>query len=656
MPLRAATGRARRRRTDLGPTRRSSSTTRGRSGARSGEPVDVIDIHEEPFALATAEVLLLRSLRRQRAPYVLYSAQNIDKTLSRALPLAGAVGAASCRGVSVCNAEAGRIVERKGSRAGPASSRSAPTLSVFTPATASDSPRPATRRPMRARRRVVGFAGRLDRGQGRARAGRGGCRRPGPAAARRRRRSRAGRARGARARAWARRTGSSSSARSTACRAPEFYRSLDVLAVPSLTTASWVEQFGRVALEAMACGTPVVVSDSGALPEVVGAAAPGRARGRRRRHWPRRSPGSCFDEAEADRLAAGRARRARPDVLGAGRRRLRDAVQLRRAGHDASDPTTDSIERTGTPTANARSCEPRGRRRGLRPAGAARARPVPLAGVDGLCASRSSTTRRRPTCGRSSSAPGPTTSTPAATAASPPASTQGSPAGPTRAPTCCSLNPDAAGDSVETIDALRARARADDRLASVGPVAGRRRGATVPGLLALPLAARHVGRGGRPGPARVASPTSSARCCCCAAEALEQVGRLDDERFFLYAEETDWAYRATRARMAPRRGVDESSAQHAGAGDEHRPAGARVALPRLPGDLPAQALRRPRLAGQPRGQGRRLGACGPCCSAATGGGLRATAPCSTCGPGAPREPTPRRPVTRPKRWGRWGRS
>ena len=51
---------------------------------------------------------------------------------------------------------------------------------------------------------------------------------------------------------------------------PRFMAALDVLAVPSLTTPTWTEQFGRVVVEGMFAGTPVVVSDSGALPEVVG--------------------------------------------------------------------------------------------------------------------------------------------------------------------------------------------------------------------------------------------------------------------------------------------------------------------------------------------------------------------------------------------------
>lgn len=47
---------------------------------------------------------------------------------------------------------------------------------------------------------------------------------------------------------------------------------LDVVAVPSLTTPHWKEQYGRVIGEAMACGVPVVGSNSGAIPEVIGSA------------------------------------------------------------------------------------------------------------------------------------------------------------------------------------------------------------------------------------------------------------------------------------------------------------------------------------------------------------------------------------------------
>ena len=45
---------------------------------------------------------------------------------------------------------------------------------------------------------------------------------------------------------------------------------MDVLCAPSLTTPRWREQFGRMLIEAFACGTPVIASDSGEIPYVVG--------------------------------------------------------------------------------------------------------------------------------------------------------------------------------------------------------------------------------------------------------------------------------------------------------------------------------------------------------------------------------------------------
>ena len=51
---------------------------------------------------------------------------------------------------------------------------------------------------------------------------------------------------------------------------PEFYRGLDAFVLPSRTRRNWKEQFGRVLIEAMACGVPVVGAESGAIPEVIG--------------------------------------------------------------------------------------------------------------------------------------------------------------------------------------------------------------------------------------------------------------------------------------------------------------------------------------------------------------------------------------------------
>jgi glycosyltransferase involved in cell wall biosynthesis len=79
------------------------------------------------------------------------------------------------------------------------------------------------------------------------------------------------------------------------------YSQLDVLVVPSRTTPTWKEQFGRVIVEALWCGVPVVGSDSGEIPWLIGLTG----------------GGLVFPEGDRDALAA---------VL----RRLRDDPGLRR--------------------------------------------------------------------------------------------------------------------------------------------------------------------------------------------------------------------------------------------------------------------------------------------------------------------------------------
>ena len=67
---------------------------------------------------------------------------------------------------------------------------------------------------------------------------------------------------------------------------PGYLSQLHTLVLPSHTRPNWKEQFGRVLTEAMVSGVPVVGSDSGEIPNVIGDA------------------GLIYPEGDVDRLAA----------------------------------------------------------------------------------------------------------------------------------------------------------------------------------------------------------------------------------------------------------------------------------------------------------------------------------------------------------------
>lgn len=91
---------------------------------------------------------------------------------------------------------------------------------------------------------------------------------------------------------------------------PSWYAAMDVLVLPSRTTPTWKEQFGRTLIESWAAGKPVVGSDSGAIPQVIGEA------------------GLVFPEGDASALAACLARFQDPDLrakfAALGKARLRE--------------------------------------------------------------------------------------------------------------------------------------------------------------------------------------------------------------------------------------------------------------------------------------------------------------------------------------------
>lgn len=115
---------------------------------------------------------------------------------------------------------------------------------------------------------------------------------------------------------------------------PEFLSAFDLLVVPSETQPGWKEQFGRVIVEAMACGTAVVGSDSGEIPVLIRASGGGLV-------FPEKNPSALADSirelllhprlrgrmAESGRLWA--AQNVSMEIVA---RRMADAIATAREG------------------------------------------------------------------------------------------------------------------------------------------------------------------------------------------------------------------------------------------------------------------------------------------------------------------------------------
>jgi len=225
---------------------------------------DVIDIHEEPASLATAEVLALewltrRGPRRRPRPVCLYSAQNIRKRYPVPFRWFERLALRRAAAVHTCNDAAGEILQDKGFR-GIVENLG---LGVGADSFTGDGPG------AHEGRFRLGYVGRLETykgvdvlvdavatlasvdldiiGDGPERA-----------------------ALEARITALGVADRVSLNGFRPADELGPVYARFDALAVPSLDTPGWIEQFGRVAAEAMAAGVPVIASRSGSLTEVVG--------------------------------------------------------------------------------------------------------------------------------------------------------------------------------------------------------------------------------------------------------------------------------------------------------------------------------------------------------------------------------------------------
>jgi glycosyltransferase involved in cell wall biosynthesis len=237
---------------------------------------------EEPYSLQAS--LLLRWARKRAVPFAFLSCQNIERPLPFPFERLERWALKHSQGAWFLNTDAEIRCRKRGFRG----------EGWVIPLGAEHAPEPVANHAPRADGFTVGFVGRLVREKGvedliracakvKARLVVIGA---GPEEAR--------------LRALAQELGIQARWRG-AIRAEEImshYTEMDVLVLPSKTTPTWKEQFGRVLVEAMMMGVPVLGSTSGEIPNVIGGA------------------GWTFPEGKVEELAAQLAR-------------LRDSCDLR---------------------------------------------------------------------------------------------------------------------------------------------------------------------------------------------------------------------------------------------------------------------------------------------------------------------------------------
>jgi glycosyltransferase involved in cell wall biosynthesis len=227
---------------------------------------DVLDLFEEPFSLVALQTLLVRDLFAPGAALVFYSAVNVQRQWRWPYRAIERLVLRRADGAHAPNHDVPSILRAKGMRRQPVS---VIPLGVDVERFAAAAPMPILASP----RPRIGFVGRLEPVKGldvlldafQKLTSATSLVIAGDGAEREALRSRI--------------TSMDGGSRIlllppvSYAEMPAFLSSLDVLVLPSVTILPLHrEQFGRVLVEAMAAGVPVVGSSSGAIPEVIGEA------------------------------------------------------------------------------------------------------------------------------------------------------------------------------------------------------------------------------------------------------------------------------------------------------------------------------------------------------------------------------------------------